>query len=93
MADRFPDESGIQLYQTESVVDMEAQYMEHLAHRYTPEVGLMMEVVVSEGIMVVSEEDLAEEEEVIAEEEEVVVGEVEEEVDADTGLVNGIVVI
>ena len=36
---------GTQLYQIESGVDMEAWYMEHLAHQSMPEVGLLMEEV------------------------------------------------
>ena len=81
---------GIQLYQTESGVDMEAWHTEHLAHQSMPEVGLLMEEVDLGDIMVGSEEGL-EVGEVIAEEEVVVVEEVEEG-DVDTGLGNGDVV-
>ena len=78
-----------QLYQTESGVDMEVWYTEHLAHQSMPEVGLLMEEVDLVDIMVGLEEGL-EVEEVIAEEEVVVV--VEEEGDVDSGLGNGNVV-
>ena len=66
--------------------------MEHLAHRYTLEVGPLMEEVDLGDIMVASEEDL-EGVEVIVEEEVVVVVAEEEEGVADTGLGNGNVVI